>query len=168
MAALAWNKQDEGKAFRLLESAAYTNLTGVGTTLVVTKAVAVPTWALYAKWFLYVDLMTGTSPLLDFTIRIPDLATGGAPGDGTLFGIAGWDGITQLTAAASPDLTTIDMGPGVTGIADDDTGSATASGAYHLNCILPPVLAYTYTLDATTNDEDYTFRIAVYFSGRSR
>lgn len=163
MAAIPFVTAEENRMFRRLETVTHTNLVP-GTSLAVSRAVSVPTKANYAKWFLYVNTMTGTSPLIDFVLRIPDLGTTGvAPDDGTLFGIAGWDGITQLTAAASPFLTTIDIGPGVTGIADDDTGSATASSAYHLNAILPPVLVYTYTLDATTNDEDYAFRIAVQF-----
>ena len=164
MTALTENTANSYEAYRSLASISIANQSAASTA--VTRWVKVPTWANQVTFLLWVDAMTGTAPLLDFTVRYPDLY--GYPDDGvfasaTVPGIAGWNGITQVTAATLT-VYTIDIGPSVTGIADDDTGSATASSHYAINAVLPPALAYTYTTaGGGASPEDYTFRIACHF-----
>ena len=142
----------------LCETIAITNQTT--NTVVVNKAIMVPGYARYAQIIVANLTLGGTSPLFDFTVR--GCLGGAAPDDGNLYLLgAGWDGITQKTAATASD-TTIEMGPDIT---TDDTGSATASDAYGVGCVLPPILVYTYTTDGTTDDEDYSGTIHCYFRG---
>jgi len=144
---------------QLLETVAIVNQTANSTA--VSKAVVVPRWATSAVFLLSVTTMGGTSPLLDFKlsgVNWNTLDTSHA------WDLGGWDGITQLTGAVSPVMVAIDVGPN---IAADDTGSATASCRYGVNCSLPPVIVYTYTTDGTTDDEDYDFTISVSFKGSS-
>ena len=159
MAALTENTAGYPENFRQLASVAIVDQTAASTA--VTRFIRCPPGARYCTWFLYVDVVDGTTPKLDFVVRTPDAY--GFPDGGTLFGIGEWDGITQITSAASPFLVTIDIGPGVTGIANDDTGSASASCHYSINAELPPVLAYTYTTQDAADDADYSFRLAVNF-----
>jgi hypothetical protein len=140
----------------LVETIAIENQTANST--VVSKAVMVPGWAKYATVVVGALTMAGTSPLFDFNVR--GHSGGVAVDDGQLFLLgAGWDGITQKTAATA-SYTTIHIGPDIT---TDDSGSATASDAYGVGAILPPVLVYTYTTDGTTDDEDYAASIRVHF-----
>jgi len=103
--------------------------------------------------------MGGSSPLFDFTVQAVDVTLNAMPDSDDLILLGGWDGITQKTAAAGTN-TTIDIGPT---IALDDTGSATASDRYGVVAVLPPWLAYTYTTDGTSDDEDYAATISVYW-----
>lgn len=165
MAAVTINKADRGRAIRFLEDVTITNQTADSTA--VTKAVAVPPWAVKAIFYVFYDSAAGTSPLFDFTVGMPDWGDSAnflAPTDDTdlsAIGNAAWNGITQITGTG-PYVITVEIGPDVT---DDDTGSATASCYYGIKCELPPWLTYTYTTDGTTDDEDYAFRIAVQFKG---
>ena len=146
-----------GGGVQYLESVLITNQTANSTA--VTKAVAVPAWATKVLFHIFYDAATGTSPLFDFVLGVPDWGTAGAITDATdvaTLGNAAWNGITQVTGAG-PYQIVVEVGPDVT---DDDTGSATASCWYGVKCELPPVITYTYTTDGTTDDEDYTFRIA--------
>jgi hypothetical protein len=157
MTAIAFvgNKADH----ELLETIALTN---VSATASVSKAFGVPRWARYAT--VIVDItITGTTPLFDFVIKGADVAALGYPDSAHLFTIgAAWDGITQKTTDGTHSISTIVIGPD---IATDDTGSATADDNYGILAPLPPVLAYTYTYDGTTHDEDYNGTITVYYSG---
>ena len=127
------------------------------------KCVRVPSWATKAVFTIFYDASGGTTPLFDFVLGVPDWGSPtllNAPTDATdvaTFGNAAWDGITQVTGAG-PYQIVVEVGPDVT---DDDTGSATASCYYGVKGELPPIIAYKYTLDRGTTDEDYTFRIAV-------
>lgn len=157
MALVQVNTSGSPQATRLLETASYTNLVP-GTSLVVSKAVPVPEWAETVCFLLSVTTMGGTTPLIDFKLQGTfDLDTT------HVWDLGDWDGITQLTAAASPVMVAIDVGPNVTA---DDTGSATASSRYGVLASLPPWIVYKYTLDATTNDEDYAFTVRCKFGGR--
>jgi hypothetical protein len=145
----------EKQANRLLESVAIVNQTAASTA--VTKAVTVPSWATTACFLLNITVVGGTTPKLDFKLSGVDPWTL----DTThIWNLGDWDGITQITAAASPVLVAIDVGPAV---AADDTGSATASCRYGVNASLPPVIAYTYTTQDAADDADYTFTISVFF-----
>lgn len=138
----------------MLETIAITNQTA--DSAVVSKAFVVPSYATHATFVVNLT-MTGTTPTFDFTIRGCD---GFPPDDGNLFLLgAGWDGITQKTAATD-SYTTIHIGPD---IATDDTGSATASDSYGVGSPLPNVMAYTYTTTGSDDDEDYAGTITVYW-----
>jgi hypothetical protein len=150
---IAWN----GASAQLLETIAITNQTANSTA--VTKAVKVPAYANYATFVIDNLTMAGTSPLFDFILQGVNVAINGTPDDGDLIALGGWDGITQKTAASATN-TVIDVGPILT---VDDTGSATASDRYAVQAVLPPYIAYTYTTDGTTDDEDYSGTISVYW-----
>jgi hypothetical protein len=142
----------------LVETIAITNQTANSTA--VSKAVMVPGWARYATFVVKLVSMGGTTPLFDFTVKGHGggVAVDDAAPNLFLLG-AGWDGITQKTGATN-STTTIHIGPDVP---TDDSGSATADDAYSVSAVLPPVLVYTYTTDGTTDDEDYSGTIAVFF-----
>lgn len=155
MASFDVNGSYRSQHTRLLETVAFTNLVP-GTALAISKAVPVPDWAVTVNFALTITTLTGTTPLLDFTL------SGSYDLDTTHSWLLGdWDGITQLTGTG-PYVVSIDVGPAITA---DDTGSATASSRYGVQASLPPWIVYKYTLDATTNDEDYAFDIRCKFVG---
>ena len=160
MAIVEFNHANKGQAVRRLESVTITNQTA--TTSAIAKAVQTPEWASYATFILNLPAssMAGTTPLLDFKLEGVDPYDYDAA---SIYPIGGWDGITQLTAATARSLHVVEIGPGVTGIADDDTGSATATDRYAINAPLPFVILYTITTDGTTDDEDYIFTLSVQF-----
>lgn len=163
MAAITMNGADQNRAIRFLEDVTITNQTA--NSAAVTKGVRVPAWATKALFYIFYDSAGGTTPLFDFTLGMPDWGSGArfaTPTDDTdlsALGNAAWNGITQITGTG-PYVIVVEVGPDVT---DDDTGSATASCYYGVKTELPPIITYTYTTDGTTDDEDYSFRIAVHF-----
>lgn len=164
MAAITMNTNGGRRATRVLESVAISNQTAASTA--VTKGVRVPPWASHMSIYIFVDVVGGTTPKLDFVLGTPDFGSEElllAPSDDTdnaaVFGNAAWNGITQVTAAG-PSVIAIHCGPDVT---DDDVGSATASCEYGVKAVLPPVFTYTYTTQDAADDADYTFRIVVQF-----
>ena len=145
------------KGVQFLENVTVTNGTGMGGDTL-TKGLYVPDWATKLVLYIFYDSATGTSPLFDFVLGVPDFGTEDTVSDGTdvaTLGNAAWNGITQVTGAG-PYQIVVECGPDVT---DDDTGSATASCWYGVKAELPPVITYTITIDTGTNDEDYAFRI---------
>ncbi len=153
--------------YQLLETLAVTNAAASAT---VSKGFFVPEWAVGATFVIDITI-TGTTPLFDFNIKGVNIA---APSSSTvpyndsdlfLLGTGAWIGITQLTTDTSTPMVTIHAGPNV---ATDLTGSATADSVYGVNCYLPPVMAYTYTYDGTTHDEDYNGTISVYWEPRTK
>ena len=140
-----------------LESVTVTNGSGMGGDSKV-RGVRVPYWATKVLFYIFYDSAAGTTPLFDFTLGVPDFGTANTITDGTdasSVGNAAWNGITQVTGAG-PYQIVVEVGPDVT---DDDTGSASASCWYSVKAELPPYLTYTLTIDTTTNDEDYAFRL---------
>ena len=92
-----------------------------------------PSWAKYCKIYLVMEALGGTSIQLSLT-EVPPMD-------------ADDDHELQLREAAafaaltSADVTSVvDIGPGVTGIADDVTGGAAADSYASINCILPDIL----------------------------
>lgn len=147
------------REYQLLETIAVTN---AAATTTVTKGFYVPTrWARGATFVLDLTI-TGTTPLFDFNLKGVNVAHTQPPDstDVFLLGGAAWVGITQLTTDGSSPIITIHAGPNIT---TDTTGSATVDCVYGINCYLPPVMAYTYTYDGTTADEDYNGTISVYW-----
>lgn len=160
MALVTVNTTDEGRALRRLDTVSIVNQTANTTT--VRQAVSVPLWASSCSWYITVNSMGGSTPLLDFTFSYGDYSTS-PPTTFTTFPGIGNAGltITQITAAAAGgSLITVDMGPAA---ALDTTGSATASCYYSVPLYLPPYIVYAYTTDGTTDDEDYDFSISVLF-----
>ena len=122
-----------------------------------TDWVAVPGWAVDMVVTLEVTAVVGTTPLTDFKLTVTDPVS---LDDGFALDFAGWNGITQIAGTTAGDIV-VQIGPGITGIADDDTGPF-----YKVNAILPPVLGFVTTLDRTSADETYTYALRAVFKGR--
>ena len=123
-----------------------------------TDWLAIPGWAK----FLYVDYnltaVAGTSPLVDVTFKIPDLTT---LDDTTgVVNLAGHTALTQITGAAR---LVCQIGPGVTGIADDVTNAATGLSNISINHVLPDAIGIKILQDRTTGDETYTYTLTATF-----
>lgn len=165
MAAIIVNTADAGRAVRFLE--AYTVVNQAGTVAKV-RAVKVPGWAESMSFYLYIDSQTGTTPSTSFDVNIPDFGSAtlfAAPDDANIAKLADVASITAVTGAG-PYLQTVDIGPGMTGIADDVTGGAAADARMAINAALPPWLAYTLTTLSPSNDADYIIRVIAHFRGR--
>ena len=120
-----------------------------------TDYVAVPAWAKYLYIYLNVSAVAGTTPLTDFKLSAVNPVT---LDDGDNLDYLGWNGITQIAGTTAGDIQ-VQIGPGITGIADDDTGPF-----YSLNGVLPGILGFVVTLDRTTADETYTYSLAYKFT----
>lgn len=116
----------------------------------------VPQWAKFAVIFFEVTATPGTTNLTDFKLTVTDPVS---LDDGFALDFAGWNGITQIVETTAGDIV-VQIGPGVTGIADDDTGPF-----YSINAALPPVLGFVVTLDRTDADETYTYNLRVAYKG---
>jgi hypothetical protein len=159
MAAVEINSSDDRKRLRFLESIAYTN-----TQTDVQKAIKVPGDVRFATFFLYHESAGGTTPSVTTTILIPDFSTVAkfsAPTDDNMALLADFAGTTAVTGTGAY-LQTIDIGPGVTGIADDATGAAAADARMAVNALLPPWLVYKLDFGADA-DEDYALKLLVQF-----
>jgi hypothetical protein len=115
-----------------------------------TDLVSVPGFARFMTVFIDVSATAGTSPLFDFKMQYVDPVRNAAVED--FPGV----GITQI---AGNDNVVIQVGPGVTGIADDDT-----TAVYTLNMALPPLINFVTTLDRGSANETYTYSISCAFS----
>lgn len=118
----------------------------------------VPAWARY----LYIDYnltaVAGTSPLVDVTFKVPNLTT---LDDSTgVVNFQNHTGFTQITAAARY---LAQIGPGITGIADDVTAAATGLSNISINAVLPPFMGIKILQDRTTGDETYTYSLVLAF-----
>lgn len=118
-----------------------------------TDLVKVPGFADFMLVYVDVSATAGTTPLFDFKMQYVDPVRNAAVED---FPGAG---ITQI---AGNDNVVIQVGPGVTGIADDDT-----TAVYSINMMLPTLINFVTTLDRTSLDETYTYSIAAEFYGGS-
>lgn len=125
-----------------------------------TDWVTVPDWAKFATVDFNLTAVAGTSPLV------------------TVVRLLGVDPVTrddayQYNIAEHVDLATIDytgaahlvvdIGPGITGIADEVTQAATGFSRAAINAILPSILGILLTFDRTTGDETYTYTLSVRF-----
>jgi hypothetical protein len=68
-----------------------------------------------------------------------------------------------LTAFTAANMLVMNIGPGITGIADDVTNSATAVSVVSINTVLPWLMGFTVLNDRTDTDEVYTYTISVIF-----
>lgn len=114
--------------------------------------ISTPSWARYAIIYLNVTALAGTTRTIDFKILGTDPV---AKDDTTTWDFLDWNGITQMTATGT---VSIFIGPGITGIADDDTATT-----YKLNGVLPPLMGLRLATDRTDGDETYTYTLSVVF-----
>ena len=114
-----------------------------------TDDIDVPSWALYAIFYINLTAVAGTTPLFDFKLQWID------PVDNTTVEDFPGAGITQLTGA---DFIVYMVG--APGLADDDTGPV-----YTTAFPLPPTIRAVTTTDRGTGDETYTYTQAVVFVG---
>ncbi len=122
-----------------------------------TDWLAIPHAARFMTLFFNLTAVAGTTPVFTPALltTIPQTLD-----DTYSMNLAEHTAFTGLTAAA---MLIVDVGPGITGIANDTTNSATAGSYASLNVILPPVLGIKVTNDRTTGDETYTYTIDATF-----
>ena len=108
----------------------------------------------------YVHTLTFSGPLVDKTNVDAVTVDGTSLYNYAASGIdlAGWNGITQIVETTAANVV-VQLGPGVTGIADDDTGPL-----YSVNCALPSRFAAVITLDRADADETYTYSLYADYS----
>jgi hypothetical protein len=115
---------------------------------------AVPKWARYAKIHFSVETLGATSLQLSL-VEVPPFDRD----DDHVIALREAAAFAAITAA---DVTSVvDIGPGVTGIADDVTGAAAADSYASINCILPDVLGIIITgagVGANTYDLSVVFK----------
>jgi len=116
-----------------------------------------PPWAVDMVVYLEVTAVAGTTPLTDFKLLTTDPVS---LDDGFALDFADWNGITQIAGTTAGDIV-VHVGPGITGIADDDTGPY-----YSLNAPLLPLLGFKLTFDRTTGDETYSYNLRAAFRSR--
>jgi hypothetical protein len=122
----------------------------------------VPQWATYATVDFNLTAVAGNTPLVtNIFIRGLDLTT---RDDSFQFALAEHADLATVDMTAASHLV-VNIGPGVTGIADDVTQAATGFSRAALNTVLPPVMGVTLTFDRTTGDETYTYTLSVHFRG---
>lgn len=122
-----------------------------------TDWIDVPSWAKYAQVIFSLSAVAGNTPISTLSLLVAEPI---ARDDSRVIALAEHTGLTGLTAAA--DLV-VDIGPGVTGIANDVTNSASADSYVTLNAVLPAVLGVKIVNDRTTGDETYTYNLSVTF-----
>jgi hypothetical protein len=125
-----------------------------------TDWIAVPKWARYAKVYLNLTAVSGNTPICTLSLR--DVVPGftAASDDSYVINLAEHTALTGITAAS---ILVVDVGPGVTGIADDVTNAAAASSRVAINAVLPTLLGIKILNDRTTGDETYTYTLDIVF-----
>jgi len=105
-----------------------------------------------------VTATAGTTPTVTPLFSVPDPVS---MDDTRVIKLAEHTGFTANDGTAAQYV--YQLGPGITGIADDVTQAAGADSYVSLNVILPPILGVRITLDRTTGNETYSYNLAVYF-----
>lgn len=118
-----------------------------------------PEWAKYLIVYLNVTATAGTTPLIDFSLLTVDPVS---RDDSHVIKIGEHGDLTDITGVAQ---VVMQVGPGVTGIADDATIAATGDSYASINAVLPAYIGFKTTLDRTTGDETYTYTLAYEFRG---
>jgi len=126
-----------------------------------TDWIAVPAWAVDVLIDYNLTAVAGTTPLVDVTVVKTDSTTN----DDTtgIVNLVGHAAFTQITGAAR---LLIQVGPGITGIADDTATAATGTSNVALNAVLPPLIGVKILQDRTSADETYSYTLSVTFRGR--
>lgn len=117
----------------------------------------VPHWAHYGFVFLQVTTNGGdTTPGLTPSFLTVDPI---ALDDSNVMNLGEHTAFTKITGATQY---VFQMGPGVSGVADDVTNSATADSYVSLNVLLPPILGVK-VVQATGGTNSYAYSISVTF-----
>ena len=72
--------------------------------------------------------------------------------------------VAETTAGVPGAGFSANIGPSITGIADDVTNSASAESVVNLNAVLPPIIGIELVLDRTSANETYTYTYTIRFS----
>jgi len=123
-----------------------------------TDWLVVPQWANYLWVMLNVTASAGTTPLVDIAFQAVNPVSLTTT---HVLKIAEHADMVDNDGTAAQYV--FQLGPGVTGIADDSTISATADSYASFNVVLPPIIGIILTLDRTTGNETYTYNLAAYF-----
>jgi hypothetical protein len=118
----------------------------------------VPEWAKYMTIDYDLTAVAGNTPLVDVTIK--QLANATLDDTTGVVNLQNHAALTQLTAAAR---LLVQVGPGITGIADDVTNAATGLSNVSINAVLPPYIGVKVLNDRTSGDETYTYTLTVTF-----
>lgn len=149
--------------------AAITSITAVNSEFVVVRQataqastgqtdwLSIPPSYKYASVFFNLTANSGNTPISTPSFLVADPV---AKDDSYVINLGEHAAFTAITAAAQY---VFDIGPGVTGIANDVTNSATADSYVSLNVILPTLLGIKILNDRTTGDETYTYNLSVVF-----
>jgi hypothetical protein len=114
------------------------------TTASVTQTIYTITYAQGAHFGL-ANVAAVTADTTGLMLAVPDTATN----------FFDWDGITAQTTQSTSEYSVIQIGPGITGIANDDTAHF-----YSLNGVLPQFIAFKVTTDVTTDTAcTYTYQV---------
>lgn len=116
-----------------------------------------PQWAKYALVYLNVTAVAGTTPILTPSFLAADPVS---KDDTFVVNVAEHTALTGITAAAQY---VFQLGPGVTGIADDVTNAAAADSYVSLNVVLPMLLGVKILNDRTSADETYTYNLSIHY-----
>lgn len=116
-----------------------------------TDWVNVPAWAKYAYYDYNLTATAQHFPKVDLTIKVPDLAT--RDDTTSVVNFMNHAALTQLTGVAR---ILGQLGPNVTGIADDLTNAATGLSNISINGPLPPLLGFKVLNDRTAQSEVQT------------
>ena len=117
--------------------------------------IAVPQWAKYAQVIFNLTAITGTSTALSLQAYDP------VSMDSLEF--MALSEMTAPTAQTAQSMLIIDIGPGITGIADDVTNSGTADSYIKVNAIVPRVFGLLLTHTVLTSR---TYTLSVCFRGK--
>ncbi len=126
-----------------------------------TDWIRVPAWARFAKvYFDLTDVGVSTTPIFLPSIKeVTPYRTAGILVDTN----AKYVSAVSVTGLTGVGLAVYNIGPGVTGGADDVT-LGTSGGTAYINTVLPEILGFTVLNDRTTGDEVYTYTIYVSFT----
>lgn len=117
----------------------------------------VPAKARYCTVFFSLTAVAGTTPTTTLSILA---ASPAVRDDGQIINVAEHAGLTAMTGAAQ---LVIDIGPGVTGIANDVTNAAAADSYVSLNVVLPELMGFKVLNDRADADETYSYNLSVRF-----
>src|SRR5438552_286278 len=125
-----------------------------------TDWVQVPAWAQFCVVILNVTATAGTTPICLPSLLTADPVTLTDTNTQVL-------GATTTGGVTSTGLATIEVGPGITGIANAVAIGGTG-GTAQLNAILPALMGVKVLNDRTTGDETYTYKLSLLFRSGSR
>ncbi len=119
--------------------------------------IAPPVYAKFCQVFLNWTATGGTTPIITVSFFAADPT---AMVDTNVILLAEAAAFTGITAV---NQYVYDIGPGVTGIANDVTSSATADSYITLNANLPTIMGLKLLLERGDADETYTYNLSATF-----